>query len=402
MKLTGCFVLKNTNQCSLHKVGVFENPKSRERLKHIKMSDYSTFNASYGEIKDQEVKRFVDHVTAMLQLSVNQAVQARATKKPMKFDKITVGGKQKMDYSSVAEVVDGFIAKQSLADLKGFVRHNGPKSILGQQKFGMDSLKAVNINDSKYVLNQVNHKTAFSYIDDTLLYKVGGQYGINAAEKSAASETPKSGTPQAVALKLNLKKIKCLDETDPEWPGSDSIAAGGVTVDDKKVQSIITEFSCGNFNDGTLKTFTPTKVLKSFALDSVNPSTFMAFITIAEKDNGGFSKFLGDLYAAVQAEVQVILTELGAAAGAAIGTAIGGSIGTAIAGPLGTIIGIAAGLILGALIGWLVSALRDDIFDPQITGVILNNNTPFTGPTETLTYQDFGGKYTAQVFWSAS
>lgn len=371
------------------------------------MSDYSTFKTSYEEVKDPELKRMVDHITSMMQLSVNQAVQARATKKPMKFEKIKVGGKQKKEYSTVAEVVDKYIAKHSAAELKGFARHNGPKTILASQKFGIDSLKGIDISDKKYVLDQLDHKTAFNYINDKLLFKIGGLYGIDQAkagstQPAAGSSPTASAGPQAVALKLNLRKVKCLDETNPEWPGSDSIAAGGVAVDDNKNQSTITEFNVGSFNDGTVKNFSPAKVLKSFALDNVNPSTFMAFLAIAEKDSGGFSSFLEDLYNAIKAEVQVILNQLGAAAGAAIGTAIGGAIGTSIAGPLGTIIGIAAGLILGALIGWLISAFRDDIFDPQITGVILNNNTPFTGPVETLTYQDFGGKYTAEIFWSAS
>ena len=131
----------------------------------------------------------------------------------------------------------------------------------------------------------------------------------------------------------------------------------------------------------------------------------MVTLALAEKDSGGFAEFIRKLYEAIKAEIQLILSALGAAAGAWIGTQIGGSIGTSLAGPLGTIIGAVAGAILGALIGWLISALQDDIFAPEATSLILPaGNASFDGGSLVtapcyLHYRDHGGHYHVKCDW---
>src|SRR6218665_3919593 len=283
MELTGCSINKTLTNVHCNKVGVFENPKSRNNLNKLKMSDYSTFKTSYAEVKDQDLKKLVDHITSMMQLSVQQAVHGRISKNPVKFKKLEVGGTKKVKISSVAEVVDGYLAKKTIAELNGFARHSGPKTILSQNRFGIETFKDVKITDTKSVFEQITPKTTFNYINDKLLFNIGTIYGVQNGATSPSSTAnmsvaPTSNHPQAVALRLNLRKVKCLDETNPEWPGSDSIAVGGVAVDDKQVRSVITEFSAGSFNDGTVKNYSPIKVFKSFPLDSINPSTFMAFV----------------------------------------------------------------------------------------------------------------------------
>ncbi|MEJ6396944.1 hypothetical protein [Yoonia sp. 208BN28-4] len=208
-------------------------------------------------------------------------------------------------------------------------------------------------------------------------------------------------------LKFRLHRVKCVDETNPEWPGDDEIAAGGVAVNWNEDTTQINEFRVGNsFDDGESKFYNPPRVLKNFSLDDAEfPADFMVAMALAEKDNGGLSKFIDDLWEAIRDHVEVILIAVGAAAGLAIGAGVGGTVGTAIGGPLGTIIGLAAGAIIGALVGWLISALKDDIFEPQSAAVRLpSHDSAFAGgsltsPTMTLNFRNHGGHYRAYYSW---
>lgn len=362
------------------------------------MSNFSVFQASHSDIKDPELKKLVNDITDTLKVSAYQAIYNHTQKRPFTYPKLKVGVKKEMAYASVGEVLSKWVATKKPAQIKALSENNGIRTFRAASPFSANLLAHLDIKSAKYVFTQIDFTRDFSYINDRLMLgKIGSIFGID----DTPSSTPPTATPN-YALKLNLKRVKCLDETDPEWFGSDKISAGGVSVDDKQVEAKITAFTVGNFNDGTKKDYNPVKVLKSFPLDSVNPSTFMALLTLAEKDAGGFGDFLKELFEAVKAEVTLIITAVSAAAGAAIGAAIGGSVGTAVAGPLGTIIGVVAGLILGALVAWLADALQDDVFEPQITGVTLHANAPFSGPVQRLTYRDFGGSYFMEVFWAAS
>ncbi|MFZ1479445.1 MAG: hypothetical protein WAT25_01565 [Paracoccaceae bacterium] len=208
-------------------------------------------------------------------------------------------------------------------------------------------------------------------------------------------------------LHFRLHKVKCIDETNPEWPGDDEIAMGGTAVPPVGTPTKVAEFMVrDDFDDGESKTYSPPKVLKTFSLSGLTyPADCLMVLALAEKDNGGLSSFLQDLWEAIRDDVQLIIAAVGAAAGLAIGGAVGGSLGTAIGGPLGTIIGAVAGAILGALIGWLISAVKDDIFTPQSAAVHLpKSNSTFAGgaltsPQFTLNFRDHGGHYRAYYTW---
>lgn len=208
-------------------------------------------------------------------------------------------------------------------------------------------------------------------------------------------------------LEIRLKQVKCIDPTDWEL-GNDEIAMGCVFLDAEGQESKLDEFMIRNdFRAGRVKTYANEKVLKHFNLPfgGTYPKSYLAFIGLAEKDSEGFSAFLDELYTAVRAETQVILTALGAAAGAAIGAAIGGTIGTAVGGPIGTVIGIVAGLILTAIIQWLVSVLKDDIFMPQLASITLPTeyatfeNNALSSPYMYLHYHDHGSHYRVKYRW---
>lgn len=208
-------------------------------------------------------------------------------------------------------------------------------------------------------------------------------------------------------LEFRIHQVKCVDETNPEWPGDDEIAMGAVAVADNGSTSKINEFMVrDDFDDGETKIYNPPRLLKTFSLTNVSyPADFMMVLAMAEKDNGGLSDFLNDLWEAIKDDVTLIIAAVGAAAGLAIGAGVGGTLGTAIGGPLGAIIGAVAGAIIGALVGWLISALKDDIFTPQAAAVHLPHSAStfaggaLTSPQFTVNFRDHGGHYRVYYSW---
>jgi len=125
-------------------------------------------------------------------------------------------------------------------------------------------------------------------------------------------------------VNFRIHEVKCIDETNPEWPGHDEIHWGGVAVDDKDVTTKIAEKHVrDNFDDGEKKTYSPPDIVKYFPLDDKYPKEFLITMTLAEKDSGGMSDFLQKLYEAIKGEIFLICEALGAAAGAYIGAQIG-------------------------------------------------------------------------------
>lgn len=208
-------------------------------------------------------------------------------------------------------------------------------------------------------------------------------------------------------LEFRVHQVKCVDETNPEWPGDDEIAMGAVAVADNGSTTKINEFMVrDDYDDGETKIYNPPRLLKSFSLSNVSyPADFLMVLALAEKDNGGMSDFLADLWEAIKDDVTLIIAAVSAAAGAAIGAGVGGSVGTAIGGPLGAIIGAVAGAIIGAIVGWIISALKDDIFTPQAAAVHLPNplstfaGGSLTSPQFTVNFRDHGGHYRVYYSW---
>jgi hypothetical protein len=365
----------------------------------IYMSTYNIYQTSGTEMKDPLVRQFVEPFADVIKASVFQAILHHSQNKPMKYEKLQVGQKKVKQYSCVGEVISQLLATKKI-DQRSFIRYNNFRTLLSRDPISLSRLKNINVKSTKYVLNQLDFKKDFgNYINDDTIIKLKDIFGVYIDGENGS--TP----PAATMLTLNLQKVHCIDETGTSFEenfGKDEINLGGVTVDDKQEQNTIDEFYVDSFNDGGSKTYDTPLVLASFPLDSLYPKSFSAFISIAEKDEGGFADFLQKLYDAIKAEITLIFAAIGAAAGAKIGAAIGGSIGTTLAGPIGTVIGIVCGVILGLLIGWLINALKDDIFEPQINVLNLFSGLPFTGPTQSITYKDHNGKYAVDLFWAAS
>jgi hypothetical protein len=216
----------------------------------------------------------------------------------------------------------------------------------------------------------------------------------------SSSSGTQGGASMVRQLQCRVRSIKCIDETNPESFGSDEMAFGGVWASSFDDQSgvVAQQILHKEFEDGVTLSFQPPRVLKAFALQGNNfPRTYSVMFAVAEKDNGGFAQFLADLYKAVKTELNALFV--------AIGASIGGAAGSAIGGPLGTLIGVLAGAIVGAVIAWIVNTAKDDMFEPQMTAVEIDDSNPTfangsrQSQVQTLHFHGHGGHYRAALDW---
>lgn len=224
-------------------------------------------------------------------------------------------------------------------------------------------------------------------------------------EVARSALTPLSVITPSDTVRFRLHQVKAIDETNPEWLGSDEIAIGGVAVNATGSIAKIPERRVGSFDDGDRKKYTPPLVLHEFPISGApHPQNLAVTVALAEKDGGGFSSFLEKLMGVIQSKIMEILIAVGVSVGSSIGAGVGGVIGT-LGGPLGFIIGAVAGAILGAIIGWIISATRDDLFIPQMAGIEIPDPTAtFEGgglvsPVQSLEFRGHGGWYRVWYSW---
>ena len=181
-------------------------------------------------------------------------------------------------------------------------------------------------------------------------------------------------------LGLFIKRVDCIEETD-EPSASDEINLGGVFVSPDGQTHAVKEFTVSsNFDAGESVLYPaaqipsdflghPEKLQKAFTeayakpgrlfcewdirSDLGWPAAYCAALCMAEKDDGGFWKFIKQLVSKV---IEVVEDAIGKSVGTAIGAAIG-----AVAGGWGAIIGAAIGFVIGAFVDWLTGDNPDDI-----------------------------------------
>lgn len=209
--------------------------------------------------------------------------------------------------------------------------------------------------------------------------------------------------PQAVTNKLGLyiRRVKCVDETNPEAFGDDEIALAGTSVDEDGDTKKISEFRVSNsFDDGETKWYSPHKRWHYFGMweggNNWPKSYYLTFI-LAEKDNGGLSTFLQALWNKVKKQVA-----------AAIAAAIGGAIGSSL-GPLGAVIGAAIGYAVAKIVQWFINWWKDDIFPPKtISCTVPSYSARWTingvwGSTKSnyrrAHFYGHGGHYYIEYYW---
>lgn len=208
-----------------------------------------------------------------------------------------------------------------------------------------------------------------------------------------------SFSPVTNKLELRIHKVKCLDETDPEFFNDDEISMGGTTIDQSGVTREVSAFLVrDDFDSGESKTYTPPKRFASFDLTAGGtkfPKGYFATVVLAETDMGGFGAFLDMLWAKTKGQVLALVT-----------SAVGAAIGTAIPVPLlGTIVGAVAGYVVGVVIGYLISLFGDDVFKPVTLSLSIPSlSHRFAGgltdsPNSIIMFEGYGGKYQVTVDW---
>lgn len=155
-------------------------------------------------------------------------------------------------------------------------------------------------------------------------------------------------------LAFYITKVKCVDETNPEWWGHDEIAIAGLSIDeDGDVKKISEKYVGGGFDDGDTKCYRPPWKYHSFSLREGKgwPKQYFMTLLLAEKDCGGFSRVLAKLWKAVKDKVW-----------AAIDKIVGKLPGWWKL--VGKIVAAAVKWVINKLIGWIVKVFKDDVFPP--------------------------------------
>jgi hypothetical protein len=358
-------------------------------------------------INDPNLMLIKEKVENLCKASILQSISAKRDSNLYKYD----FKKSKIDkfvFTSLGSIFGDYYDKLSVESKKNVYKNVFTKSSSDEKLKQFISHSKVDLKKKQSVFEQ------FNYTDDLqFITSINANLINNALSSFISSEFTAAAAPAPRKIKevhFKLQSIKCLDETDPEFLGSDKIAIGGAATDDKGVSTKIEKRDVGNnFNDGTTVNFNPDLLFKRFALDNNynDPKSFIVIPFLAEIDNGGFSEFLNTAYLSIKDALAILLGVAGAAAGAWIGAQIGGATGTALAPGIGTIIGILAGLILGALIGWLVQSLMDDIFqitDEHFAGITLESadsdfNGSDTSPVFRMIFRDHGARYRLKYYW---
>ncbi len=198
-----------------------------------------------------------------------------------------------------------------------------------------------------------------------------------------------------------IQRVRCVDETNPEWFGSDEIALAGVSVDeDGDTHKRAEQYIGGGFDDGDQKTYANWRYT-SFSMTEGKywPKRYSVSLILAEKDNGGLSSFLNDIWSSVRAQVKAAIAK-------AVAAGIGGWTGAAIA----TALGKAVAWIIDVFVGWIIGRFKDNIF-PVFTASVTTPSmsarwsypngrwgNPSSG-TRTAHFYGHGGHYLIDYRW---
>jgi hypothetical protein len=209
---------------------------------------------------------------------------------------------------------------------------------------------------------------------------------------------------QAVTDKLSfhITRIRCVDETNPEWWGSDEIALAGISTDeDGDTKKISEVYIGGGFDDGDQRTYSPPWLYEWFSMQEGKywPKRYIVTLLLAEKDYGGLSDVLNTVWNYVRDRVKV-----------AISNAIGGALTSYLGPVLAKAIGEAVAWIVDKLVGWIINAFKDDVFPPFIASCTVPSfsarwNYPngtwgsTTSPIITANFYGHGGHYLINYYW---
>ncbi len=198
------------------------------------------------------------------------------------------------------------------------------------------------------------------------------------------------------AVHFRLRRIDCLDQTNG-W-------LGGETLVDKISWASILHGSAGEtvktgvmnagkFRDGDSRTFSPPRELATFRADVGSwPWHASIVLLLAERDAGGFAKFLDKVYDKVKDKISQQVSK-----------AVAAGLIKFIGKILASIIGAAVAWAVNRVLKWLIDVIKDDVFTPVTTGVWIQSEKAlrhasevlhgFTSPPQVARFKQFGGTY---------
>jgi len=219
------------------------------------------------------------------------------------------------------------------------------------------------------------------------------------ADQSMTDFAPQAATDM---LGFYITRVKCVDETNPEFWGSDEIGLGGVSIDETGDTKKISErYVGGGFDDGDSKGYSPHLKYESFSLREGQywPKRYTMSLLLAEKDHGGLSKVLSTVWERIRDKVKL-----------AISQAVSGAL-TAYLGPIiSQAIGKAVAWVVDKLVGWIIKAFKDDVFPAANVYVTLPSmgarwtysngkwGNPVS-PRRRAHFHGHGGHYYVEYYW---
>jgi hypothetical protein len=238
-------------------------------------------------------------------------------------------------------------------------------------------------------------------MNDSRLEEIWGP--IHRHDGLGESGAPDDFEELAVTDKMGfwITQVKCIDETNPEWGGDDEIALAAVKVDETGDTTTVPEiYIGGGFDDGAARSY-PSWRYTYFSMreGTLWPKTYAMTLLLAEKDHGGLSAALGDVWSRVRDRVREAIRN-------AVATALAEYLGPAIARAIGE----AVAWVVNALVGWIIDAFRDDIFPPFVARVTTPSmsarwnypNGTWGNPQSgirTASFYGHGGHYQVQYYW---
>jgi hypothetical protein len=213
-------------------------------------------------------------------------------------------------------------------------------------------------------------------------------------------------------IRCRIRKVTCVDRTDPDI-GDDDMIVGGAFTNDKGKAVKIGQMTLGEFNedDMRVKTYSPPMLFSAGNLaamitgkleSSSWPKAYLATIVLCEQDNGGFPDMLKDL-------LDMILKALGKWAATELGSSLGAAIGTAVFPGIGTVIGTAIGAVVGFIVDGLVAFLKswweDDPLPAFTTSCVVNRYHTGEVTSSSVQHWDIkgqGGEYKVELDWQVN
>ncbi len=251
-------------------------------------------------------------------------------------------------------------------------------------------------------------------LEKSLLDRAGQ---LEAAEQAAQRDAERrafelhldlSKLPKLSSLDFRIERVKCVDETNPEWGGDDEIVMGGLRVDHTGTTKKVGQWFVGdNFYDGKVKSYAdPGRLFTSFDLTAGGawPRGFLAVVMTAEEDGGGFAASVQAAWEKVKGKVTAVIAQ-------AVAGVLTPFVGAAIAEALGQVVG----WLVGVFVDWLLVLFQDDLFEARAAHVelphrweFLYNNPAHLGwtdhrlPSTSMSFVGHGGSYKVNVHWQVN